>query len=64
MNENVKDIITRFEVCNKFMSEQPMEPLIPHPVPDRAWCYVSADLFQMKQDQILIVVDQYLITDL
>jgi hypothetical protein len=59
MNHEIKDFISKCDVCNRLRSSQMREPLESHDVPSRAWSTLSADLFQFKGQQYLIVVDHY-----
>jgi hypothetical protein len=59
MNHEIKDFISKCDVCNRLRSSQMREPLESHDIPSRAWSTLSADLFQFKGQQYLIVVDHY-----
>jgi hypothetical protein len=57
MTEDIKQLIQKCEVCNKYSAKQPKEPLQPHKVPDRAWKTVGADLFELNSHNYIISVD-------
>jgi hypothetical protein len=59
VTEDIKELIKKCEVCNKYRSEQPKEPLQPHEVPERAWKTVGADLFELNNHSYILLVDYY-----
>lgn len=59
MNAQVKDYISKCDICNTFRDEQQKEPLVPHDIPTRAWCTVSVDLFEFDNKHFIVVSDHY-----
>jgi hypothetical protein len=59
MNGEVKDFISKCDVCNSMGKEQSKEPMISHEVPDRAWKTVSTDIFQLRGQDYIVLVDHY-----
>ena len=45
--------------CNSARLHQQKKPLLIHPVPDLAWSFASADIFDWSGLQYLILVDSY-----
>ena len=43
--------------CQEFKPEQTRQPMQSQPIPKRRWQYVSTDLFSIKKDTYVIVVD-------
>ena len=50
-------MIQRCEVCCSMQTKQQKEPLQPHPVPERPWEVVGADLFELNGQTFLVTVD-------
>ena len=59
MNSEVKDYISRCEICLTYSPHQQKEPLLSHEVPDRPWAKIAADLFQFENKQYLVTTDYY-----
>jgi hypothetical protein len=59
MNEQIKQMISVCDVCNRVRSQQQKEPLQLQEVPSRAWAVVSSDLFELNNRIYIIVVDHY-----
>jgi hypothetical protein len=45
------------ETCQEFKPEQTKQPMQSQPIPKHRWRYVSTDLFTVKKDTYVIVVD-------
>lgn len=45
MNGQIKDFIEKCDICNSYRSQQAKEPMISHPVSERPWQRVGADIF-------------------
>ncbi|CAI5671962.1 unnamed protein product [Oreochromis niloticus] len=57
-----KDIATTVEncsICQERCAANPIEPLIPHQIPERPWQAVASDLFTWRGRDYLVVVDYY-----
>lgn len=59
MNAQVKDFISKCDLCNTFRDNQRKEPLMPHEVPPRAWCTVSTDLLEFRGENFIVVTDHF-----
>ena len=57
--EQIKEKVAKCEICNKYRNCQMKEPLLPHPVPDRPWQVLAADLFVLPQGKFVVLVDYY-----
>ena len=57
LNSELKEMIQRCEVCCSMQTKQQKEPLQPHPVPERPWEVVGADLFELNGQTFLVTVD-------
>lgn len=45
--------------CQEQLLANHKEPLLPHPVPDRPWEKIAADVFHLKGKPFLLIVDYY-----
>ena len=59
LNSQLKDLIQKCEVCCSLHAKQPREPLQPHPLPERPWEVIGADLFSLETSTFLVTVDYY-----
>ena len=59
MNAELKDFISRCDICQRYGAAQLREPMLPVELPDRPWQMVSCDLFHWKNAEYLITVDHY-----
>ena len=59
MNEEVKEFISRCEVCRVYQDKQQKEPMIGHDIPSRPWQKVGSDLFELQNGHFLVCVDYY-----
>ena len=59
MNSEVKDYISRCEICLTYAPHQQKEPLLSHEVPDRPWAKIATDLFQFENKDYLVTVDYF-----
>ncbi|KAI8480674.1 hypothetical protein Bbelb_415670 [Branchiostoma belcheri] len=59
MNAEVKDYVSRCDICQSVGNRQQKESLIPHPVTQRPWEKVGVDLFTLHNREYLITVDYY-----
>ena len=55
MNEEIKEFISRCEVCQVYQDKQQKEPMIGHDIPSRPWQKVGSDLLSYKMDIFLSV---------
>ena len=59
MPAEIKDFISKCEVCASYKKEQPKEPLISHKIPSRPWETVGFDIFHFDNRDYLCTVDYY-----
>lgn len=59
MAKQIEEVVQKCAVCNKHKNNNPREPLIPHPVPSRAWSKVGIDLFHFNNAEYIMCVDYY-----
>ena len=59
IGSDIERLVSKCPTCQSFQRAQQREPLIPHPVPDRVWQKVSADIFTLDGKDYLIVIDYY-----
>ena len=57
MGQEIKDFISRCEVCRTFETANSTEPLIHHDMPDRPWAKVGTDIFTIHGRDYLVTVD-------
>ena len=59
INAEVKDFVFKCSICQSFQPEQSGEDLQPHEMPSRPWSKVGAYLFELGQQNFLILVDYW-----
>lgn len=59
MNGQIAELISKCGVCSALQKCQQKEPLIQHERPDRPWCKVAADLFELDGTIYIVMVDYY-----
>ena len=57
MSTQIKDYISKYDICCTHQSAQTSEILISHHVPDRPWAKVGTDLFECNDRDYLVTVD-------
>ena len=57
IQNDIKYLCDNCETCQEFKPEQTKQPMQSQPIPKRRWQYVSTDLFTIKKDTYVIVVD-------
>ena len=55
----IKDHISKCDVCPQFAPKQPKETLISHAIPNRPWAKEATDPFECKQKSYLVTVDYF-----
>ncbi|XP_033116784.1 uncharacterized protein K02A2.6-like [Anneissia japonica] len=56
---DLKDFLSKCDICNTFQPEQPKEPLLHHELPDRPWEKIGIDLMSLDGHHYLVTVDYY-----
>ena len=59
MNSDLKDYISKCDICNSFPNMQAKEPLISHDIPERPWEKIGVDFFTVDGADYLCTVDYY-----
>jgi len=59
MNSQLKQFISSCQVCQSFQRNNLKESLMSHSIPDRSWSKIAADLFEVKGEHYLVLVDYY-----
>ena len=59
MNSELKEYMSKCEICNKYKSSQQKESLMSHELSDRPWEKVGVDIFELKGQFFLILVDYF-----
>lgn len=59
MNSELKEYMSKCEVCNKYKNSQQKESLMSHELSDRPWEKVGVDIFELKGQFFLVTVDYY-----
>ena len=57
IHHDVKYLCDNCSICQEVKPQQPRETIQSQPIPKRRWQIVSSDLFIVKEDIYLIVVD-------
>lgn len=59
INNDIQNIISNCNVCLSHRRNDQKEEMQPHEIPNRPWAKFGADLFQVKHDNFLLLVDYY-----
>ena len=59
MNKDIEHLIDQCKACQEYQNSQQSEPLKQHNIPQRPWSVLGTDLFEIKGQHFLIVVDYY-----
>lgn len=57
IHNDIKYLCDNCQTCQEYKPEQTKQPMQSQPIPKRRWQYVSTDLFSVKKDTYVIVVD-------
>ena len=58
LSKQLEELVSKCPICAKH-KVNPTEPAIPSELPDRPWQKVGADLFELKGESFLIVIDYF-----
>lgn len=59
MDKDIEKLVQSCNVCTKLQNAKPKEPLLSHPVPNRSWERLGADILEFDHKYYLVVVDYY-----
>ena len=59
INKDIERMCKDCDVCREHQPSQQHQPLLQTEVPSKPWCTIGTDLFQLGEDQYLILVDYY-----
>ena len=59
MNSDIKEAVTKCQVCAEYQASNPHQPLQTHKIPDRPWSRLAADLFTLQSKDYIVLVDYY-----
>ena len=59
MSSQIEDVVSSCQICAQFRQSNQKEPLLPHEIPQRPWAKVGSDLFEIRGQTFLIIVDYY-----
>lgn len=59
LNNELQNYISNCNICLTHRKSNQKEELQLHDIPDRPWAKVAVDLFQLKDEQYLLLVDYY-----
>ena len=59
LSRDVEEMIAKCAICAKFRRNNQREPLKPHPVPNRAWSKIGADIFTYDGKDYIVIVDYF-----
>jgi len=59
MNSDIEQVVRECPTCQSMQHNNPKEPLMPTPVPDRPWSVIAADLGEINGQTFLVIVDHY-----
>ena len=59
MNQDIDNIVSNCEICQKYQHKELKEPLKPYPVATRPWQVVGTDLFEVDKKDYVVLVDAY-----
>ncbi len=57
IHNDIKYLCDNCQTCQEHKPEQTKQPMQSQPIPKRRWQYVSTDLFSVKKDTYVVVVD-------
>lgn len=59
MNNDISNMIDNCHICNKYKKLRGKDPLLLREVPDGPWQTLGIDLFHLKGEDFLLVIDYY-----
>ena len=59
LNNDMKDFLSKCDICNSFQAQQSKEPLILHDIPDAPWQKIGVDFLTVDGVDYMCTVDYY-----
>ncbi|XP_059062664.1 uncharacterized protein K02A2.6-like [Achroia grisella] len=59
LNSQLEDYIGKCQACLTYKNQNSKETMIPHDIPNRAWSKIGTDIFHLKGNIYLIIIDYY-----
>lgn len=59
ISAEIREMVARCAICQRFANHQQKEPLMPHEVPSLPWNKVAMDIMEFRAKSYLVVVDFY-----
>ena len=59
MARQIEEVVAHCAVCNTHKNNNPKEPLMSHPVHERALAKIGVDLFHFNDAEFLLCVDYF-----
>ena len=59
MASHIEDFISKCSICQEYQKVQSKELMIETDLPEKPWSKVAADLFHMKYNDHLLLMDYY-----
>lgn len=59
MANDIEQIVSNCQICEKFRNKNPKEPLMPHEIPNKPFAKIALDILQFGNQNYLVVVDYY-----
>ena len=59
MSKQITEMVSKCSLCLEHRNSQCKESMLPHEIPDRPWSKLGADLFELHQENYLLLVDYY-----
>ena len=59
MNSEIHDLTSKCSTCLLFKNKQQRGPMKGHEIPDRPWQRVGVDLFELDNDNFMVISDYY-----
>ena len=59
VNSDIKNTVQQCATCMEYQETQPCEEIKPYHMPHKSWELVGADIFTIKNNALLCIVDYY-----
>ena len=55
ISKQMTEMVSKCSLCLEHRNSQCKQPMLPHEIPDRPWSKVGADLFELHQENYLLL---------